>query len=140
MEYRIFGKKIVVRLDKGDFVMESLTKLIEKENIQIGALNGLGATNYVTIGILNTQTKEIVKKTLEGDFEIGSLFGTITKKDGKPYIHAHIAIGNIGEGTSYAGHLVDAKISATAELVIDSMEGEIGRVFDPEVGLDIMKF
>lgn len=140
MEYLKCGNEYVVRLDKGERVMEQLTALIEKEKIALGHFTGLGATNNLTIGILNTQTKEIVKKNFTGDFEIGTVFGTITQKEEKPYIHAHIAVGNVGTGKTHAGHLVDAQISATAELVVRKLEGTVGRQFDENVGLDIMKF
>lgn len=140
MEYIKVEKEYMIRLDKGESVMGVLKELLCTEEIKLGYFTGLGAANDVTIGILNTKSKEIVKKRFTGDFEIGTMFGTITQKDEQPYIHAHITVGNVEEGTTWAGHLVDAQISATAEIVLKKMEGEVGRSFDREVGLDLMDF
>lgn len=140
MEYLKSEKEYIIRLDKGESVVNTLKTLLSKEEIKLGYFTGLGATNDVTIGILNTKTKEIVKKKFTGDFEIGTMFGTVTQKDGEPYIHAHITVGNVGLDLTYAGHLVDAMISATAEIVLKKMEGTVGRRFDEAVGLDLMEF
>lgn len=139
MEYLKSGNEYLVRLDRGESVMTELTELIRREKIQVGALNGLGATDEVTIGILDTGTKEIVRKTFTGDHEIGGIFGTITTKNGEPYIHAHVTVGNVGTGACHAGHLVDAKISATAEFYVRKLEGRMERRFDEAIGLDLME-
>lgn len=141
MEYLKAGNEYIIRLDKGESVMKTLKEFLIGEKIDLGYFTGLGATNDVTIGILNTATKEITKKQFTGDFEIGTMFGTITQKDEEPYIHAHITVGNVGKDLTYAGHLVDATVSATAEIVLKKMEGgTIGRRFDENIGLDLMKF
>ena len=43
-------------------------------------------------------------------------------------------------GECHAGHLNAAVVSATCELVIDVIDGEVGREFSDEIGLNLFKF
>lgn len=52
MEYRKFSQGYVLRLDPGEEIVSSLTRLVEEEGIQLASVSALGAANDVTIGIL----------------------------------------------------------------------------------------
>ena len=75
------------------------------------------AINDFTAGVYNTVTKEYHSIQFQGAFEIVSLTGTVTRKDGDVYLHLHIAAGD-EEGLVHGGHLNRAIISATAEIQI----------------------
>lgn len=66
MEYRRFGSKLVVRLERGEEVCEKLLELAERENIRTAAVSGIGASNDVTLGVFDTGTKEYFKKRYNG--------------------------------------------------------------------------
>ena len=85
MEYRRFGNKLVVRLERGEEVCAKLLELAERENIRTAAVSGIGASNDVTLGVFDTGTKEYFKKRYNGiDYELGSLTGTLSRQDGAP--------------------------------------------------------
>ena len=65
--------------------------------------------------------------------------GTITTKDGEFYAHLHMSAGDT-EGRVLGGHLNEAVISATCELVVTCLPGETNRVFSDEVGLNLISF
>ena len=44
MDYRRFGSTIVLRLDKGDEIVESILRLAKMENIRLATVSGLGGT------------------------------------------------------------------------------------------------
>lgn len=44
------------------------------------------------------------------------------------------------EGHAFGGHLNEAVISATCELVVTCLPGETNRVFSDEVGLNLISF
>jgi len=77
-------------------------------------------------------------RELAGEYEITNLTGNITTKDGEVYLHLHITLGD-EEYKAYGGHLNECWISGTCELVIDIVEGEIGRAFDEYSGLNLWK-
>ena len=59
--------------------------------------------------------------------------------NGEPYIHLHMSAGD-ADGNVRGGHLSRAVISATGELVVTVIDGEIDRKFDPEIGLNLFYF
>ncbi len=133
-----FGDKYFVRIDKGEEVVQSLKDFCLENNIKLGSITGLGACDRVTIGLFNTETKEYNNKELKGEFEITNLTGNITTKDGEVYLHLHITLGD-EEYNAHGGHLNECWISGTCELVIDTVDGEVERVFDDFSGLNLFK-
>ena len=140
MEYRKFAQGYVLRLDPGEEIVASLTRLVEEEGIQLASVSALGAANDVTIGIFNTVEKQYYSHRYQEDYEISALVGNVTRKDGAPYLHLHITIGNPVTGEVHAGHLSSATISATLELFLQVWDGQVGRKFSETVGLNLLEF
>ena len=140
MEYRKFSQGYVLRLDPGEEIVASLTRLVEQEQVQLGSVTAIGAPNDVTIGIFSTQEKRYHARRYQGDYEISALVGNVTRKEGEPYLHLHITIGNPVTGEVHAGHLTSATISATLELFLQVWDGQVGRKFSDQVGLNLFRF
>ena len=140
MEYRKFDQGYALRLDPGEEIVASLTRLVEAEQVELASVSALGAANDVTIGIFNTAEKQYYSRRYQGDFEISALVGNVTRKDGEPYLHLHITIGNPVTGEVHAGHLSSATISATLELFLQVWNGRVGRKFSDTVGLNLLEF
>ncbi len=140
MEYRKFSQGYVLRLDPGEEIVASLTRLVEQEQVQLGSVTAIGAANDVTIGIFSTQEKQYHARRYQGDYEISALVGNVTRKEGEPYLHLHITIGNPVTGEVHAGHLTSAIISATLELFLQVWDGQVGREFSDQVGLNLFRF
>ena len=139
MDYRKFGDTYVVRLDRGEEILEQVKLLAEKEQIRLASVQALGAVNDFTVGVYNTETKVYASNTFQGAFEIVSLTGTIDTMDGKSYLHLHMSAGD-AQGKVFGGHLNRAVISATCEMVIHCIDGELDRVHDEDVGLNLFRF
>lgn len=139
MEYRVFGESIILRLEKGEEVIESIKELCEKENVKLGLISGLGAANHVVVGLFKVDEKKYYSNTFEEDFEITNLTGNISRMNGEVYLHMHGTFANI-EGKCIGGHLNKAIISATSEIIINKINGEVGRKFSEEIGLNLIEF
>ena len=137
MKYKRCENKVIVRIDKGEEIVDTLKSVCKKLNITLGIITGIGATDKLTIGFLNTKTKKYLSKELSGDHEIAPLSGTITRMNGEPYLHLHINVCN-AEQKSFGGHLASAVVSATFEGVIDIIEGNIDRVYDQTSGINLL--
>lgn len=139
MQYKRFDDKIFARIDPGEEILQQLSFIAEKEQISLAHVTGLGAVNDFTTGVFDVQKKEFYPVNTTGSYEIVSLTGTITEKENKPYLHIHMSAGNKA-GNVIGGHLNRAVVSATAELVIDIVNGKIGRRFSEEIGLNLFDF
>jgi predicted DNA-binding protein with PD1-like motif len=140
MEYRKFNNNIIVRIDKGEEIIAELTKVAEKEGVKLGAVCAIGAVNFVKAGLFDADRKKYFVNTFEGDMEIVSLSGNITRRGGEPYLHIHIAAAD-GEGRVVGGHLNEGRVSLTCEAVINVFDGgEVGRKFNEDVGLNLLDF
>jgi predicted DNA-binding protein with PD1-like motif len=138
MNYKQFNNKVVVRIDKGEELVDSLKTICKTLDIKLGSIVGIGATDKITVGLMNTKTKKYQLKEFTGDHEIASLVGNITTMNGEVYLHLHITICNI-EHKALGGHLSSAVISATFEGTIDIIDGQINREHDDEIGLNLFK-
>lgn len=139
MEYKRFGNQLVIRMDPGEEILEQLKLVAEEERITLATVSGLGAVNEFTVGVYKTTEKQYLSKRFTGAYEIVSLTGTITTKDGAFYPHLHMSAGN-ERGQVFGGHLNRAVVSATAELVLSVIDGTVERRFDETIGLNLMKF
>lgn len=140
MEYRIFGNTIAVRLDPGEEIVESLAAICKAEDIRLAVVTGLGAVNAAQLGIFDTKQKQYSSHTFEGMYEIASLTGNITRKDGEPYLHLHMVIGNPETGECHGGHMNRGVISATGEIFLQLLVGDAGRQFHDGIGLNLIQF
>jgi predicted DNA-binding protein with PD1-like motif len=70
-------------------------------------------------------------------FEITSLIGNITTKEEEVYLHLHINFSN-DRNNVFGGHLVRAIISATGEIFIHKINGQVEREFNEEIGLNLL--
>lgn len=139
MEYRKFGNTYIMRLEVGEEIMESIKKIAVCEKIALAEINGLGATDDVTIGVRNPNTNQYEPTEYKGRFEIANIHGNITMLNGESFIHIHIGCGN-EKGEYRGGHLLKCKISATAEIFITTYEGVVERKLDDKIGINVLKF
>jgi len=139
MEYHRYDSKVLIRLDPGDEIVAAMTAVCGKEGIQLGNVSGIGAVNKATVGLFNPATKEYTSTTLEKDFEITSLIGNVSQKDGEVYLHLHATLADL-EHNAFGGHLNAAMVSATAEIWIDIVNGTTGRQLSEKIGLNLLTF
>ena len=139
MDYRRFGDTIIARMDKGEEIVEQVRCIALKENIKLASVEALGALSEFHVGLFDVNEKKFHGNYFQGAYEIVSLTGTINTKDGEFYTHLHMSAADENAHV-YGGHLVDATISATCEMVIRVLDGTVDRYFDEETGLNLFKF
>lgn len=138
MKYQRFEQTIIIRMDKGEDIVEQVKNVALKEKIKLASISALGAINEFTVGVFKTKEKKYYANEFKGDFEIVSLTGTINTMNNEYYSHMHLSAGN-DQGQVFGGHLNKAIVSATCEMVIQIINGEVDRYFDEEVGLNLLK-
>lgn len=139
MDYRRFGRTIVIRIDRGEEILTQLRAMAMKENIRLASVRALGAVGDFTVGVFKTSKKKYYANRFTGDYEIVSLTGTISTMDGAYYAHLHMSAGD-EQGRVFGGHLNEAIVSATCEMVVEVIDGQVERAFSEEIGLNLFKF
>ena len=141
MDYRRFDNTIVLRIDRGEEVMEKLQEICEKEGVFLGSISGLGAASFVEMGLYDVEYKIYKGTELEKPLEVTSLIGSVTESEGKPYLHVHITVGD-AEGNSFGGHLKKCVIGGTCEIFLQVVDGHVGRQKDwfSDTGLNLYAF
>ncbi len=134
-----FNNKIIVRIDKGEEIVESLKKVCKANNITLGLISGIGATDKVKIGLFDVSTKKYHSKELIGNYEIAPLSGNVSTMNNDIYLHLHINLCDSNHN-SFGGHLNFAIVSATFECIIDIIDGKIDRKFSEDIGLNLIDF
>ena len=139
MEYRKFGDTYIVRMDPGEEILTQLKVFAEQEGVKLASVTALGAVKDFTVGVFDTGAKVYKSNRFQGVYAIVSLGGTINTLNDAFYCHLHMCAAD-QEGHAFGGHLNEAVISATCELVVTCLPGRTDRVFSDEVGLNLISF
>ena len=139
MQYKRFGNTCMVRIDLGEDIVESLKKLCEDEQIRLGRVEAIGATDHAVIGVYDLAKKEYYPEKIDGFMEIASLNGNITAMDGKPYIHLHTVLAD-QQHVIHGGHVLEMRVGATCEMFVTVLEGEVPRQKEEAIGINLWTF
>ena len=134
MNYRKVNDKIFVSLQTGDLINESMRQIAFEENISNAWINGIGAIDNVEVGYMDVENKKYQKRNFDEHYELLSLIGNITYRDGVPFVHTHVTFSDT-EYNVFGGHLFDAKITATGEIVLSLADSKIDREYNEYIGI-----
>lgn len=137
MKAEKFDNTLVVRLDIGDEITDSVKKCCEKYGVRLASVSGIGVTRSAVIGLYDLERQEFIANVINSFMEIASLTGNVTTMNGEVYIHLHTVLCD-EKGSAYGGHLKEGIIGATCEIFINIIDGELNRVHSPETGLNIL--
>lgn len=125
---------LVVSLVRGDAVRANIESLAASEGIAAARVTAIGAVEAPELGYYRLDEKRYVKRTFPGIMELVSLEGNLTLKDGKPFLHAHVAVSGEDFGV-FGGHLFDAKAGVVVEMFVVPLATPLPRVMCDEIGL-----
>ncbi len=134
MKTRVEGKRVIVSLERGDAVRASVEAVAKERGILGAAVTAIGAIENPELGFYRLDEKRYERKRFPGIWELVSLLGNVTAKDGEPFMHAHVAIGG-PDFAVYGGHLFDATTGVVVELVIEPFDRPLERVLCEDIGL-----
>ena len=137
MRHVRLGDSYLVRLDTDEEVVGAITRFAAEEKIDAGSLTGIGAVRDIVLGYFDRSAREYLRQTLTGEWEILSLSGNLALKDGRPFAHLHVTLGG-REFQTLGGHLFEARVGATVELVVRLLPGYQLRTLDDATGLYLL--
>jgi predicted DNA-binding protein with PD1-like motif len=134
-----YGRRtFVVTLEIGEEVVSSITELARELSLRGSSMTGIGAFQRVRLGWLDYESGGFKENLVEEQVELLSLVGNIAEEEEKPHIHAHVVVAR-HDATTRGGHLVEAIVRPTLELVIVESPDHLQRRHDEKTGLVLLK-
>ena len=131
-------RTIALILDRGDEVMAALQRFAVEHELTASRLTAIGALESATLGYFDWERKVYERIPVNEQVEVLSLVGDIALDGAKPKVHAHVVLGR-RDGSTIGGHLLEARVRPTLEvMVIDSPE-YLRRVCDPVSGIALIR-
>ena len=118
----------------GDEAMKGLKEFLGEHNIGDARFTAIGALSRATIGYFDWEKKDYKKIPVDEQVELLSLVGDVALADGKPAVHAHVVLGR-SDGSTRGGHLIEAHVRPTLELILVESPAHLRKKKDPETGL-----
>jgi predicted DNA-binding protein with PD1-like motif len=103
----------------------------------LSEFTGIGAFREATLGYFELERRDYRRIPVREQVELLSLVGNVALADGQPKIHAHVVIGR-RDGTALGGHLLDARVRPTLELVVVETPATLRRTLDEATGLPLL--
>ena len=128
---------VVLRLDIGDEICQCVKDCCEEYNVKLASVSGIGVTQSAVIGLYDLKKQEFIANEINSLMEFASLTGNVTTMNGETYVHLHTVLCD-EKGKAFGGHLKQGVIGATCEIFINTVDGEVGRVYQKETGLNIL--
>jgi hypothetical protein len=122
----------------GDEVASGLAGFAKDHQLAGAHFTAIGALKDVTLGYFDWQKKDYEKIPVEEQVEVLALVGDVSlDAHGKPMVHAHLVVGR-SDGTTRGGHLLEAHVRPTLEVVLIESPTHLRRRFDAESGLALI--
>lgn len=132
-------RTFAVVLETGDEVMACLSGFAEREKLSAAHLTAIGAFSEAVTAYFDWETKTYLRNPVKEQVEVASFTGDVAlAPDGKPAIHIHAVLGR-RDGSAVAGHLVEASVRPTLEVVIVESPAHLRKAYDPESGLALIR-
>jgi uncharacterized protein len=131
-------KTFVLIFDTGDEVVAGLLDFAKQQHLDSSHFTALGAFSDVVVGYFDWEKKEYTHIPLPEQVEVLVLVGDIALDQGAPKVHAHVVVGK-ADGTAHGGHLLEAHVRPTLEVVLVESPQHLQRQSDPESGLALIR-
>jgi len=132
-------KTYVLIFETGDEIASVLQQFASGQRLGGSNFKAIGALFRVRLGWFNRETKKYDEAcVLDEQVELLSLIGDVALRDGEPQVHAHVVVGR-SDGTAYGGHLLEACVRPTCELILTESPSHLQKQLDPDSGIALIK-
>jgi len=122
---------------QGDEAFSGLQEFAEKYHVTSAHFTAIGAINGATLGWFDPQRKMYKKIPITGQHEVIGMSGDIALYQGKPVVHTHMVVG-YPDGTTRGGHVLEAYVSPTLEVMVTVDPITMHKRFDPDTDLTLI--
>jgi predicted DNA-binding protein with PD1-like motif len=126
-----------VVLDTDDEVTRALGKFVREQEVEAASVTAIGAFRRALLGYFDWETKEYKKIHVDQQVEVLSLLGDVAVTDEGPALHLHAVLGK-SDGSVVGGHLLEAYVRPTLEVILIQPPSYLRKRKDPETGLALI--
>jgi uncharacterized protein len=126
-----------ITFSAGEDPMAGLQELARRRELTASSLTAIGAFQRAVLGFFDYDSKEYERIPVDEQCEVVSLLGNIALTDGEPSLHIHAVLGVRG-GRAVAGHLLEATVRPTLEVMLTETPAHLVRCKDSTTGLSLL--
>ncbi|MDN3549627.1 PPC domain-containing DNA-binding protein [Mucilaginibacter aquaedulcis] len=131
-------KTYILVFAKGDEILSGITEFAQKNNIKTAHFTAIGDATAAKVGWYDKERKMFKVITINEQSEITSMVGDIAwLNNSKPSVHAHINLAD-SSGLVHGGHLLEAFVSPTLEVVLTVDPIAMHKGFNEESGINLI--
>lgn len=124
--------------ETGEEVVAALLRFASEKGLAGAHLTAIGAFQRVTLGFFDPARKEYKPISIEEQVELLSLVANIARNDeGEAKLHAHVVVGK-ADGTAHGGHLLEALVRPTMEILVVESSKHLRRRMRDDVGVALL--
>lgn len=112
-----------LNFSRDDDPISGLAEFAEMNHLTDCRFTAIGAFGTAVLGWYDPDVRAYKKIEVPGEAEVVAMAGSIRMQNGKPYVHAHAVLG-MPDGTTRAGHIIEAKVSLSLEVYLTSGEAK----------------
>ena len=131
-------RTIALVFETGDEPMQGLLDFAKRERLASGHFTAIGAFEEVTLGYFDWFQKDYARITIREQVEVLSMVGDVALEANAPKVHAHVVVGK-RDGTAHGGHLLEARVRPTLEVILVQPPGHLRRRFDARSKLALIE-
>jgi predicted DNA-binding protein with PD1-like motif len=131
-------RRFAIVFDTGDEVVAGLTRFAEEQKLDASSFTAIGAFSSALLGYFDWEKKDYERIPVREQVEVLALVGDIALQDGRPKLHAHVVLGK-RDGSACGGHLLEARVRPTLEVILSESPSYLKREHDPASGLALIR-
>jgi predicted DNA-binding protein with PD1-like motif len=124
--------------DTADELVSSLERFAQEQAMDAAHFTAIGAFRRATLGYFAWDRKDYLRIPVDEQVEVLTLAGDVALQGEKRKVHAHVVLGR-RDGSTVGGHLLEAEVRPTLELVLVESPAHLRRKHDPETGLALIR-
>ncbi|KYK32026.1 MAG: hypothetical protein AYK22_00255 [Thermoplasmatales archaeon SG8-52-3] len=125
---------IFIRLFEDEEILEKIKSACKNHNVRTAiVLSGIGQLKQTKLGYF-IKKENYSPESFDKPLELLSLSGNISKQKNDYFLHIHTVLGD-EKKKAFGGHLIEGKISITAEIVLLKIPINLKRRLDEKTGL-----
>jgi predicted DNA-binding protein with PD1-like motif len=125
---------IFIRLFEDEDLLDQIKNVCIFHNVKTAVvLSGIGQIKHAKLGYFK-QKGDYLPESFNKPHELLSLSGNINKQNNKYNLHLHSVLSDENKN-AIGGHLIEGKVSVTAEIVLLKTSINIQRKLDDNTGL-----